>query len=318
MKIIKTKEDFKDKYIRLPKNLSRKKWDKIIRKLKKIGYVIEYDCRYEGLYLFNFLQPRITNSIINTFSYIIHIERQKEVSISDFLKEEEETIIEGYNCIPNKYMVFCGVGLRDSKEDVERSIQGFSYGKAKKFYNIIQALNWCFINPMKEITYETPCSVNSRTRYNEEKDSFENYNQELKRWTWNSYYRTSSPSLWKNIREYRKRKTDMVDSMSLSLGYNGKTRYTRLIGIDWGNINIKLNEFPILTTLHFKEIKLKEAVKRKINFKYGGINYKFNGDDILRTSGRLNEFVNYLNASELANLIINADEMVEIMESKNE
>ena len=115
---IKTKEDFKDKYIELPNNLSKKKFDKIKAKFKRLGFDIchlRYSDIEDTYYSYGF----------NIFVYVqekydgLHLykgsignwrkgNKSQEISIKDFLAEPKEK--------DNAYLTI--VEIKESKKGI--------------------------------------------------------------------------------------------------------------------------------------------------------------------------------------------------------
>jgi hypothetical protein len=103
VKIIKTKEDLKNIHIKIPENLKIEEWNKIVRKFKRLGLYIHNKPKIKGKdnnysnYAYaiqkdysNRLSMEYANRFINiTPEWCGTLNCIKEISVEDFLREEE-------------------------------------------------------------------------------------------------------------------------------------------------------------------------------------------------------------------------------------
>lgn len=267
--MIKTKKDFEGKYIKLPKNISKKKLNRIKKKFNRLGFEKIYNYNYQNMgytpyvYIFNFKKEYGSSCYDNELGAWSWLQRGfQEISIKEFLEEEtslgkylkenkKEIISEGYNCIPSKYLVFYGTDLKEIKEDVERSIQDFSYGKPKKFKDGFEAVHWCIKNPFKEVSIShfagdfiiRYSDIIQNLQWKDNRKCSSCNNKDFS-WHYLNNYTRDILKYWKDIVEYRE----------CILGIKEKKRYLRVhIGFDWGN-----SEFKPITTIVLDDNDIKK------------------------------------------------------------
>jgi len=121
--IIRTKEDFEGKYLEIPTNTSKRKFKKIKKKFKKLGFDIDSSNSIRlsinfPFSIYCFAEENdlvIINTIINSSEY-------KKISIKDFLRESKQ----------NTPLVFYGDDIEEIEEEIEKFKKGFSYKKPIK------------------------------------------------------------------------------------------------------------------------------------------------------------------------------------------
>ena len=183
---ITTKEDFRDKYIKIPNNLSKKKWDKIKLKLERMGFenfgYFNYclTMSYDNKCLFIWKDGDI--GICYEYLALEQITNPKVISIKDFLAEpkKEETYSIFANDIeykiPKEYQFarglifsnnesyiceYCGKGIYLEIAKAKGIEPGefvcphcLNKKEFKTFNSPEEALKWLCENPMKEIEYQ--------------------------------------------------------------------------------------------------------------------------------------------------------------------
>ena len=203
--MIRTKKDFKGKTIKIPQNISEKKFDKIEAKLKRLGFDTFFllYCDIEE-YPYMAINDNNFNDIIQWSKepnedksrkqkkidkYFLSLQ---EISVKEFLREEKEyfdlnSLTKSiYYDLSKKYPSFPHLLIENIKESKKRiyikgkikdynphlTIAGVEIAycpqcsnKARKFKTAEEAIKWMYKNPMKEISYEVNGSK-TRGRFN--------------------------------------------------------------------------------------------------------------------------------------------------------
>ncbi|PNX49908.1 MAG: hypothetical protein BV457_00275 [Thermoplasmata archaeon M9B1D] len=91
--IIKTKEDFKDKYIEVPKDIDEEIFDKIKKKFNRIGFSFYRNDKgfsYKTIIECPYIWVEKEEKIVNSNIVQPELWNLEEISVEDFLREEEE------------------------------------------------------------------------------------------------------------------------------------------------------------------------------------------------------------------------------------
>lgn len=237
------KEDLKDIYIKIPNNLSKKKWDKIKLKLERLGFKdfeyfkYIYAVNYDNQCLFIWEDGSIGIWCEN-FA-LEQMENPKVISIKDFLAEpkKEETISIFANGIeyifPKEYQFLRGTILSNNEPSICEycgkeiyleiaKAKGFEPGEfvcpnclnkkelkkdiQEEFENGLEALNWCIKNPMSIVafSYDENEYIREFVRYN---DKLRDFQIETVITNWEHLY---GDVLIKLIKEYKKTRISTI------------------------------------------------------------------------------------------------------------